>query len=160
MNNSTNFSILLNSVDEILKAKKEPLLSICELLNTHVDHYNWVGFYFMNDLTQTLEIGPYVGLKTEHTRIPYGKGICGQVANSAETFVVDDVHEEDNYLACSIDTKAEIVVPLFLDRKLIGQIDIDSNERNPFTKEDKEFLKALCDKISKYPKSYSSHLPE
>ena len=160
MRQSPDFSTLLDEARKILQTKQEPLRAICELLNAKVDHYNWVGFYFMNDETRTLEIGPYVGLKTEHTKIPYGKGICGQVANSAEIFVVDDVYEQDNYLACSLETQAEIVVPLFLNKKLIGQIDIDSNDRNPFSKKDEEFLKTLCDLIAKYPESFSSHLAE
>lgn len=155
-----DFSILLEEMKEILATNKEPLMSICKLLNKKVDHYNWVGFYFMNDKTRTLEIGPYIGLKTDHTRIPYGKGICGQVANNAEIFVVEDVHQQDNYLACSLDTQAEIVVPLFLNEKLIGQIDIDSNDRSPFSTKDEDFLKSLCDLISMHPESFSSHLPE
>ncbi len=160
MNNSSIFSKLLIEVKVLLKSGNQPLLAICEILKEQIEHYSWVGFYFMNDATQILEIGPYAGLKTEHTKIPFGKGICGQVANSAETFVVDDVHEQNNYLACSIDTKAEIVVPLFFENKLIGQIDIDSNVRKSFSKEDEAFLTKLCDLIAQHPSSFSSHLPE
>jgi putative methionine-R-sulfoxide reductase with GAF domain len=84
---------------------------------------------------------------------PYGnsfwKGICGQVAVSNETFVVPDVWEQDNYLACSLDTKAEIVVPIIKDGKNIGQIDIDSHTHNPFTAEDREMLEWLCEEIAK-----------
>lgn len=160
MNNSSVFSNLLIEASELLKSDDQPLLAICKILKEKLEHYSWVGFYFMNDATQTLEIGPYFGLKTEHTRIPYGKGICGQVANNAKTFVVDDVRAQDNYLACSIDTKAEIVVPLFFKNKLIGQIDIDSNVRKPFSKEDEDFLIALCNLIAEHPDSFSSHLHE
>ena len=159
MNTSSVFSNLLIEASELLKSDDQPLLAICEILKEKLEHYSWVGFYFMNDATQTLEIGPYAGLKTEHTRIPYGKGICGQVASSAKMFVVDDVHEQDNYIACSLDTKAEIVAPVFFQDKLIGQIDIDSNIRKSFSKEDEDFLKALCNLIAEHPESFASHLP-
>lgn len=159
MNTSSVFSNLLIEASELLKSDDQPLLAICEILKKKLEHYSWVGFYFMNDATQTLEIGPYAGLKTEHTRIPYGKGICGQVASSAKMFVVDDVHEQDNYIACSLDTKAEIVAPVFFQDKLIGQIDIDSNIRKSFSKEDEDFLKALCNLIAEHPESFASHLP-
>ena len=96
-----------------------------------------------------MKLGPYVGAKTDHTIIPYGKGICGQVAVSNETFIVPDVKLQDNYLSCSIDTKAEIVVPIFKNGENIGQIDIDSHTIDPFTKEDLELLKWLCNEVSK-----------
>lgn len=159
MSNTSTFSILLTEAQNILTTSNDPLLSICNILKEQVAHYSWVGFYFMNDKTQTLEIGPYAGLKTQHTKIPYGKGICGQVASSAKMFVVDDVHEQDNYIACSLDTKAEIVAPVFFQDKLIGQIDIDSNVKKPFSKEDEDFLKALCNLIAEHPESFASHLP-
>lgn len=160
MSSTSNFSSLLIQAEGVLKKEHEALLKVCQMLQNEVEHYNWVGFYFMNSNTNQLEVGPYVGAKTEHTSIPFGKGICGQVAESGETFVVDDVTEQDNYLACSIDTKAEIVVPLYYKDKLIGQIDIDSNQRNPFTKDDEQFLKSLCEKIADYPHTFTSHLPE
>ena len=123
------------------------LESIAILLNNEIAHYNWVGFYFMNDQTQILELGPYVGPPTDHTRIPYGKGICGQVAESGETFVVQDVHAQDNYIACSISVQSEIVVPIYSDGKLVAQLDIDSNSKSPFSQDDEHFLEALCEKI-------------
>ena len=160
MTKTPDFSTLMKEAVKILESKKDPLLAICQLLNAKVVYYNWVGFYFMNDSTQILEIGPYIGLKTEHIKIPYGKGICGQVAKSGETFVVKDVNEQDNYLACSLNTQAEIVVPLFYNEKLIGQIDIDSHERNPFSEKDEAFLKSLCVLISQHPESFAIHLHE
>ena len=86
---------------------------------------------------------------TDHIIIPFGKGICGQVAVSGETFVVPDVHAQDNYLSCSIDTKAEIVVPIFKNGENIGQIDIDSHSIDPFTKEDEELLNWLSEEVAK-----------
>ncbi|HKK12696.1 MAG TPA: hypothetical protein VJ945_07675, partial [Flavobacteriaceae bacterium] len=88
------------------------LLLICELLEANVPHYNWVGFYFKNGNKNELKLGPYVGAPTEHTTIPFGKGICGQVALSNQNFVVPDVSAQDNYIACSITVKAEIVIPI------------------------------------------------
>jgi len=126
----------------------ERLYKICELLESNVDHYNWVGFYFKNGNKEELKLGPYVGEPTDHTIIPYGKGICGQVAVSNQNFVVPDVSAQDNYIACSITVKAEIVVPIFVNGKNIGQIDIDSNTPDPFTEADERFLEFVCEEVS------------
>ena len=130
-------------------SKEEKLLKICELLSNSVEYYNWVGFYFANQETKTLHLGPYVGAETDHTVIPFGKGICGQVAVSNANFVVPDVAAQDNYIACSFTVKSEIVVPLFVNGENIGQIDIDSHVLNPFTEEDERFLEFVCSEISK-----------
>ena len=113
---------------------------VVTLLDQRVSYYNWTGLYWMNDLKSQLELGAYVGEVTDHTSIPYGRGICGQVAVSGQTFEVPDVHAQDNYLACSLATKSEIVVPIYAGEKLIGQIDIDSHELDPFTALDQELL--------------------
>ncbi|CAM3404019.1 GAF domain-containing protein [Elizabethkingia occulta] len=125
------------------------LKKVCVLLDQEVAYYNWTGFYFRNGDKEELVLGPYVGAETDHTVIPFGKGICGQVAVSGETFVVPDVYSQDNYLSCSIDTKSEIVVPIFKDGKNIGQIDIDSHTVDPFTDEDTELLEWLCGEVAK-----------
>lgn len=127
----------------------DKLNKICQLLDQEIEYFNWTGFYFRNGDKEELVLGPYVGAATDHTVIPFGRGICGQVAVSSETFVVPDVSQEDNYLSCSIDTKAEIVVPIFKDGKNIGQIDIDSHSLNPFTKEDEALLQWICDEVAK-----------
>lgn len=126
----------------------ERLLSICKLLSKHVDYYNWVGFYFRNGNKEELKLGPYEGAPTDHTIIPFGKGICGQVAVSNKNFVVPDVSAQDNYIACSITVKSEIVIPIFVNGENIGQIDIDSHTPNPFTKEDERFLEFVCKEVS------------
>ena len=125
------------------------LLKVCQVLDKEISYYNWTGFYFKNGDKDELVLGPYVGAVTDHIIIPFGKGICGQVAVSGETFVVPDDHAQDNYLSCSIDTKAEIVVPIFKNGENIGQIDIDSHSIDPFTKEDEEMLKWLCEEVAK-----------
>ena len=130
-------------------SRDEKLLNICQLLSDSVSYYNWVGFYFANHEAKTLHLGPYVGAETDHTVIPFGKGICGQVAVSNENFVVPDVAAQDNYIACSFTIKSEIVVPLFGNGENIGQIDIDSHVLNPFTKEDEKFLEFVNEEIAK-----------
>lgn len=122
--------------------------SLVQWLDKEVSYYNWTGFYFMNDEKQQLEIGPYVGAYTDHTVIPYGRGICGQVAVSGKTFEVPDVHAQDNYLACSLATKSEIVVPIYKGEDLVGQIDIDSHELDPFTTEDHDVLEAVANFVA------------
>ncbi len=130
-------------------SRDEKLYKVCELLEKNIEYYTWVGFYFANHETQTLHLGPYVGAPTDHTVIPFGKGICGQVAVSNTNFVVPDVAAQDNYIACSFTVKSEIVVPLFVNGKNIGQIDIDSNVLDPFTQEDEDFLEFVNNEIAK-----------
>ena len=130
-------------------SREEKLLKICELLEQNIVYYTWVGFYFANHDTKTLHLGPYVGAPTDHTVIPFGKGICGQVAVSNENFVVPDVMAQDNYLSCSFTVKSEIVVPLFVNGINIGQLDIDSNIIDPFTEADERFLEFVNEEIAK-----------
>ena len=129
--------------------RDEKLLAVCQLLTDSIDYYNWVGYYFADHKTKTLHLGPYVGAATDHTIIPFGKGICGQVAESNQNFVVPDVKAQDNYIACSITVKSEIVVPLFVEGKNIGQIDIDSHVMDPFTEADERFLEFVNQEVGK-----------
>ena len=124
------------------------LLHICELFEKHIEYYNWVGFYFRNGKKEELILGPYVGASTDHTIIPFGKGICGQVAVSNQNFIVPDVAAQDNYIACSFTVKAEIVIPIFVNGENIGQIDIDSNTPDPFTEKDERFLEFVCQQVA------------
>lgn len=146
------FENLRKEVSAILSDDQTPvekrLGNVCELLKAEVDYYTWVGFYFKNGDKNELKLGPYAGKPTDHTIIPFGKGICGQVAVSNKNFVVPDVSAQDNYIACSIDVKAEIVVPLFKNEENIGQIDIDSNTPDPFTEEDERFLEFVCERVA------------
>ncbi len=135
---------LHKKVQALLSDEETPvedrLQGLCEFLKRAVPYYDWVGFYFRNGKREELKLGPYAGEPTDHTIIPFGKGICGQVALSNQNFVVPDVMAQDNYIACSITVKAEIVVPLFKNGVNVGQIDIDSNTPDPFTEEDERFL--------------------
>jgi L-methionine (R)-S-oxide reductase len=147
------FDLLKPQILDILskenQSRDEKLLNICKFLESNISYYTWVGFYFANHETQTLHLGPYVGAPTDHTVIPFGKGICGQVAVSNENFVVPDVAAHDNYIACSFTVKSEIVVPLFVNGVNIGQIDIDSNVLDPFTSEDELFLEFVNSEVSR-----------
>jgi GAF domain-containing protein len=146
----TNLKPLVSEIVlEPKKTRDEKLLAICQLLTDSVSYYNWVGFYFANHETQTLHLGPYVGAQTDHTVIPFGKGICGQVAVSNSNFVVPDVSAQDNYIACSFTVKSEIVIPLFVNGVNIGQIDIDSHELDPFSEADERFLEYVNQEIVK-----------
>lgn len=129
--------------------REEKLLQVCHLLRDNIDYYDWVGFYFRNGDKEELILGPYAGEETDHTVIPFGKGICGQVAVSNKNFVVPDVAAQDNYIACSINVKSEIVVPLFVDGENIGQIDIDSNVINAFSELDERFLEFVNEQVAK-----------
>ncbi|GGZ64639.1 GAF domain-containing protein [Mesonia mobilis] len=125
------------------------LEEICNVLRDNISYYNWVGFYFKNGDKNELKLSSFAGEPTDHTIIPFGKGICGQVAESNSNFVVPDVKAQDNYIACSITVKAEIVVPLFVNGKNIGQIDIDSNTIDPFTDKDERFLEFVNAEVAK-----------
>ena len=130
--------------------KKQKLRRIAVLLDRYIPHFNWSGFYLANDAEKNLYLGPYVGASTEHKVIPYGEGICGQAADTHESFIVDDVNKEDNYLACSIYVKSELVVPIMKDDKFLGEIDIDSNEKEAFSHTDKLFLEDIAEIIADF----------
>jgi GAF domain-containing protein len=112
---------------------------ICKKLNERMLKYNWVGFYMIDDQDKgLLVLGPYIGAMTPHTRIRMNEGICGAAASQGATVVVDDVSKDSRYLACSIETKSEIVVPVFVRNKVVGELDIDSHFLAAFGPEDRE----------------------
>ena len=125
------------------------LNNICKFLNQKIKGYDWVGFYFHNEKHKELELIAFSGLPTQHTKIPFGKGICGTSALTNNPIVVDDVSKESNYISCNINVKSEIVVPLFANNKNVGQIDIDSNSIGQFKKIDLNFLIKINQMISK-----------
>ncbi|NOR27233.1 MAG: GAF domain-containing protein [Lutibacter sp.] len=127
----------------------EKLQSICNFLKHEIEYYDWVGFYFKNGTKQELKLAEFSGEPTEHTLIPFGKGICGQVAVSNKNFIVPNVEAQDNYISCGFKVKSEIVIPIFSNNKNIGQIDIDSHTINPFSKEDELLLEFVCEKVAK-----------
>ncbi len=125
------------------------LQTICDYLESEISYYNWVGFYFNNGDEQELKLAQFTGEVTEHTIIPFGKGICGQVAVSNENFIVQDVNEQENYISCGLNVKSEIVIPIFVNGQNIGQIDIDSHTVNPFTEDDTLLLEFVCKEVAK-----------
>ena len=124
------------------------LQQICDLLESEVSYYDWVGFYFKNGDKKELKLAQFTGEETEHTIIPFGKGICGQVAVSNKNFVVQDVSEQENYISCGWKVKSEIVIPIFVNDENIGQIDIDSHTPNIFSSKDEELLEFVCKKVA------------
>ncbi len=142
-----------NDVQDILEQPGDldtKLEKVCRYLKENVEHYDWVGFYFVDPHKKDeLVLGPYAGDPTIHTRIKFGEGICGQAAVTKKVFIVDDVSKEDNYLACSPDVKSEIVVPIFKNGEIKGELDIDSHTQSAFTEKDRHILENIAAMISK-----------
>jgi L-methionine (R)-S-oxide reductase len=146
-----NLEQLKAGIDQIFanaQNTSDTLQGICDYLENQISYYDWVGFYFRNGEKEELKLAEFTGEPTEHTIIPFGKGICGQVAVSNENFVVQDVSEQDNYISCGWKVKSEIVIPIFVNDQNIGQIDIDSHAVSPFTPEDEQLLEYVCDKVA------------
>lgn len=129
-----------NEVAEMSKAAataQDLMRSMVKLLHDRMLKYNWVGFYMLEPGAKppVLVLGAFEGAMTPHTRIPLNQGICGAAASSGQTVVVDDVSRDSRYLACSLETKSEIVVPVFVHGKVVGELDIDSHFPAAFTAE-------------------------
>jgi GAF domain-containing protein len=150
---SEMFRFLLRKARGVLKSsldRDKKLKTVCKLLKDSVPYYNWVGFYIVDDRRKNeLVLGPFEGEPTEHTRIPFGRGICGQAAELRQTFLVQDVSKETNYLSCSVNVKSEIVVPIFKKGEVVGELDVDSHSLSPFSREDSTFLKKIAEMASK-----------
>jgi len=124
-------------------------------LQERLSHFHWVGFYMIEKglpgEEPTLVLGPFVGAETPHKRIPLNQGICGAAASSGQTLIVDDVNADPRYLACSLETRSEIVVPIQREGRVLGEIDIDSDHPAAFKAADRELLEAvaalLADKV-------------
>jgi GAF domain-containing protein len=111
------------------------------LIAERLPHYNWAGFYMLDPADEnTLVLGPFHGAATEHVRIPVTEGICGAAVAQGETVIIDDVSQDPRYLACSIETKSEIVVPIRANGKIVGEIDIDSHALSAFGALDRDFV--------------------
>ncbi len=132
----------LSDLDARSRTSDDLMRGICGLLHDRMLKYNWVGFYMLEPGAKPpmLVLGPFVGAMTPHTRIPLDQGICGAAAASGQTVVVDDVNKDPRYLACSLETKSEIVVPIFVHGKVVGELDIDSHFPAAFTPEDQQLV--------------------
>lgn len=116
-----------------------------ELLHDRFSHYDWVGIYWVDPTGTELVLGPWIGPEaTEHTRIPIGVGICGAAAASGQTEIVDDVSADPRYLACFATTQSEIVVPIFADGVVVGEIDIDGSDLAAYDQTDAIFLEEIA----------------
>jgi GAF domain-containing protein len=134
----------LESLAASAKTPEDILEGVVQVLHENMLRYNWVGFYMIEDLpgkTPVLVLGPFRGSMTPHTRIELNQGICGAAASTGKTVVVDDVKNDPRYLACSLETKSEIVVPIFVSGKVVGELDIDSHFPAAFGREDQR----LCE---------------
>jgi len=121
---------------------QELMQRMVKLLHERMLKYNWVGFYMLEPGANPpmLALGAFEGAMTPHTRIPLNQGICGAAASSGRTVVVDDVSKDPRYLACSLETKSEIVVPVFVYGEVVGELDIDSHFPAAFTVEHQELV--------------------
>jgi GAF domain-containing protein len=131
------------------------------LLARHMPRYAWVGIYLLEG--DELVLGPYVGKPSPHTRIPLGRGICGAAATEKATIIVDDVNADDRYLACSIETRSEIVVPIMKGHDVLGEIDIDSDQLAAFNQDDRSMLESvaglLADRLAPASAAAGTSLP-
>ncbi len=125
--------------------------TMVKLLHDRMLKYNWVGFYMLEPGANppVLVLGAFEGTMTPHTRIPLNQGICGAAASSGRTVVVDDVNKDSRYLACSLETKSEIVVPVFVHGKVVGELDIDSHFPAAFTSEHQNLVQYCATLVGK-----------
>ena len=145
-----NKKSLLDNINLIID-ENAPLISnlsnISRLIFETMDGSSWCGFYLADEDTHTLYLGPYQG-PIACTRIPFGKGVCGQAFNKMTTLLVPNVHEYPGHIACSDLTNSEVVVPIIKDSKVVGVIDLDSNNFNNYTNDDVILLEKVANLIS------------
>ena len=144
-----DYKLAEEKIKKIILKGTNVLANIIYFLHKNFNHYNWVGIYIVQD--DNLILKAWKGKQaTEHTKIPIGKGICGLAAASGKTEIVDDVTTDKRYLSCFVSTKSEIVVPIKKEKKVLGEIDIDSDKKNAFSKKDKIFLENLADMLCEH----------
>ena len=153
----TNYQQLAEELTTLADAAEsvEDLMSIIVgRLQERLPHFDWVGFYMIEKgrpgEDPMLVLGPYVGAETPHKRIPLNQGICGAAVSSGQTVVVDDVNADPRYLACSIETKSEIVAPVFVKGNVVGELDIDSHTPAAFTDEDRKLVEHCAALVGSY----------
>ena len=151
---SAQVASLLLQIEQL--ASKAPSLvalqeGVVQLISANLAYYSWTGFYMLDPADPSmLVLGPFVGDPTPHVRIPVSEGICGAAVALGETVIVDDVNADPRYLSCSIKTKSEIVVPIYVRGIIIGEIDIDSHLPAAFTQDDRSFLEQVAQIISAF----------
>jgi GAF domain-containing protein len=148
---------LTREIDQVtsdMSSVEEMMSVIVARLIERVPKYNWVGFYMVEKgklgEPDMLVLGPFIGEETPHKRIPLDKGICGAAASSGQTVVVDDVNSDPRYLSCSIRTKSEIVVPVYMNGSVVGELDIDSYTPAAFTSDDRRLVEHCAQLVGRY----------
>ena len=141
----------LTELAQTVRSSQELMQAMVKVLHERMLKYNWVGFYLLEPGAQPpmLVLGAFEGAMTPHTRIPLNQGICGAAASSGLTVVVDDVNKDPRYLACSLETKSEIVVPVFVRGKVVGELDIDSHFAAAFTSEHQDLVQHCARLVGK-----------
>jgi GAF domain-containing protein len=144
----------LSTLAEAAESSEDLMSIIVGRLQERLRHFDWVGFYMIEKgglgEDPVLVLGPYVGAVTQHTRIPLNQGICGAAASSGQTVVVDDVKSDPRYLACSIETRSEIVVPVLVKGKVIGELDVDSHTPAAFSEDDRKLVEHCASLVGGY----------
>jgi L-methionine (R)-S-oxide reductase len=151
---TTRIEEVRNEIDSLAESAPDShqlMRQMVKLLHERMLKYNWVGFYMLEPGAQPpiLVLGSFEGAMTPHTRIPLNQGICGAAASTGRTVVVDDVNQDPRYLACSLETKSEIVVPIFAHGKVVGELDIDSHFPAAFTPEHQDFVQHCAQLVGK-----------
>ncbi|HXT69733.1 MAG TPA: GAF domain-containing protein [Vicinamibacterales bacterium] len=141
----TDVTVLADQIVAAVNAatdKQAAMTVAVKMLKDNLPYYTWAGIYVLEG--QELVLGPYLGKPSPHTRIPLNRGICGAAASEKASIIVDDVNSDPRYLACSIETKSEIVVPILRGDEVFGEIDVDSDRPAAFTSTDRELLEAIA----------------
>ena len=149
----------LETLGEDAQSVEDLMGRIVLRLQQRLPHYNWVGFYLIEKgrpgEEPMLVLGPYVGAETPHKRIPLNQGICGAAVSSGQTLVVDDVNSDPRYLACSLETKSEIVAPIFVKGGAVGELDIDSHTPAAFTDADRRLVEYCAALVGNYLEEFA-----
>jgi GAF domain-containing protein len=155
---SSGLILELNALAVTAASAEALMKDIVTLLHGKLTKYNWVGFYMLEKEAdhEVLVLGPFNGTMTPHTRIPLNQGICGAAASTGKTVVVDDVSTDPRYLACSLETKSEIVVPVFVHGKVVGELDIDSHFLAAFGPDDRLLCEHAAALLGKFLESHSA----
>lgn len=142
---TTTYESVLGEITSAISGEADRAVALrrtVELLKARMPHYTWVGIYLLEG--DELVLGPYLGKPSPHTRIPMNRGICGAAASERQTIVVDNVDADPRYLACSLDTRSEIVVPIMREDQVYGEIDIDSDKPAAFGPSDRALIEAAA----------------
>jgi L-methionine (R)-S-oxide reductase len=144
----------LNALAAAAESVEDLMSTIVSRLQERLPHFDWVGFYMIEKgrpgEDPMLVLGPYVGAETPHKRIPLNQGICGAAVSTGQTVVVDDVNSDPRYLACSIETRSEVVAPVFVKGSAVGELDIDSHTPAAFTDEDRKLVEHCAALVGNY----------